>query len=739
MSDAIGELGQFVKGGGEGSRGGKVVGHRADGSPIYESADEGKKERAAAHKKKMEQIMAERLQARKEKAPKKKKGVLRRLAEKVSEAGNKPVWQVGKSMDAINELGEFVKADGNWEQGPRGGTRRRKPGGGWEYKREGSQEETKVRGAGSWGESHEVEFQGFKIIASQGKGGWSAHIQAKGSAHVLPAGTGKTAKEAIATAKKNIRAGKAPASDQEKRETIKQLALRQTPDVSKRAHDFVLDSPHSLHNEGLDGLKGRVANADLMIRDAQFRKDKEAEAQAKAEKSVIQKYLEHRDTIMGDDKDAMRRAMRDVVRFAKVAFGQVAESAQARMIGENKITAYKTKTGQWATSIHPKKGAGNVTPLPGPSAATAEEALNAAEKMYRGAGGGTQKSMDAIDQLGEYPLQKAQPSASADVSPEKARQILHDGEVNGHPLTEKQRRFFGAIGGHLPAPKGKKSMTGIDALGDYLAKADTTTTSPQPNAGDAGKIPGDNAAGAGGLPHNETNFNARSPEDGGPLENAGKGNVGSGPNPPNTSGEPAGKDKLSADDEYAESQMKPAGDAEFRGGQQAMQGRWKKSMPENYTKQELEHTVARERAIAEAQLRKGEGDVVIDPRIQDPRTPDPEQVEKAQTFRHGDLVTYSNASDLAVERLEKSGDDFYHGAPPAIDATGTLRKSTTCSNGHSMPAMLSSCPTCGDGASHGFNVPPGAGIHEVAPQLLKSGRGLIPVYEPDVIIVDEDE
>lgn len=27
---------------------------------------------------------------------------------------------------------------------------------------------------------------------------------------------------------------------------------------------------------------------------------------------------------------------------------------------------------------------------------------------------------------------------------EKARKILHDKEVRGHPLTDKQRKFFGA-------------------------------------------------------------------------------------------------------------------------------------------------------------------------------------------------------------------------------------------------------------------------------------------------------
>ncbi len=41
----------------------------------------------------------------------------------------------------------------------------------------------------------------------------------------------------------------------------------------------------------------------------------------------------------------------------------------------------------------------------------------------------------------------AKPSASLDMSPEKAQTILHDKEVRGHPLTEKQRGLFGAIAG----------------------------------------------------------------------------------------------------------------------------------------------------------------------------------------------------------------------------------------------------------------------------------------------------
>ena len=68
---------------------------------------------------------------------------------------------------------------------------------------------------------------------------------------------------------------------------------------------------------------------------------------------------------------------------------------------------------------------------------------------------------------------KAMPSASADISPEKARKILHDGTVHGKPITEQQRKFFGAIGGHLPAPKGKvkKSMS-YTSLDDFLEKAE---------------------------------------------------------------------------------------------------------------------------------------------------------------------------------------------------------------------------------------------------------------------------
>ena len=39
----------------------------------------------------------------------------------------------------------------------------------------------------------------------------------------------------------------------------------------------------------------------------------------------------------------------------------------------------------------------------------------------------------------------------------KARKILKDGSVRGHKLTEKQKRFMGAIaGGQKPKGKGRK-------------------------------------------------------------------------------------------------------------------------------------------------------------------------------------------------------------------------------------------------------------------------------------------
>jgi hypothetical protein len=46
--------------------------------------------------------------------------------------------------------------------------------------------------------------------------------------------------------------------------------------------------------------------------------------------------------------------------------------------------------------------------------------------------------------------------AKRPVSRVKARQILSDKTVQGHPLSEKQRRFFGAIASGAPAKRRAK-------------------------------------------------------------------------------------------------------------------------------------------------------------------------------------------------------------------------------------------------------------------------------------------
>jgi hypothetical protein len=42
----------------------------------------------------------------------------------------------------------------------------------------------------------------------------------------------------------------------------------------------------------------------------------------------------------------------------------------------------------------------------------------------------------------------------------KAREILHDKEVHGQPLTDKQRRFFGAIAGGAEPYKAENGIEG---------------------------------------------------------------------------------------------------------------------------------------------------------------------------------------------------------------------------------------------------------------------------------------
>jgi hypothetical protein len=51
-------------------------------------------------------------------------------------------------------------------------------------------------------------------------------------------------------------------------------------------------------------------------------------------------------------------------------------------------------------------------------------------------------------------MPKTLPSKKANISSTKAKTILSDGEVRGHPLTEKQRGLFGAIAGKAKGRSG---------------------------------------------------------------------------------------------------------------------------------------------------------------------------------------------------------------------------------------------------------------------------------------------
>ena len=102
---------------------------------------------------------------------------------------------------------------------------------------------------------------------------------------------------------------------------------------------------------------------------------------------------------------------------------------------------------------------------------------------------------------------KQLPSEEADVSPEKAREILSDGTVHGKPLTEAQRGMFGAIAGRdrkaiqglreKYQKKGKKTMKGKKKGLDGKVKAIRIGWVGRPELGEvnADPSPGENLAG----------------------------------------------------------------------------------------------------------------------------------------------------------------------------------------------------------------------------------------------------
>ncbi len=240
---------------------------------------------------------------------------------------------------------------------------------------------------------------------------------------------------------------------------------------------------------------------------------------------------------------------------------------------------------------------------------------------------------------------------SISLTPEKARQMLHERSGgHGREITEQQRKFFGHIGGDLPAPgkKVKKSMSeGLDAMGEYLEKAGY----------------------GGGLPTGST-MSLKKPKsskqggsaDGGELAGVGETTsaIGYHPGPGQDSeGQITGSTgkygleqgaQLSADDAKDEGQMQPH-----------------KKPIETYksmTPAALRDSVAYETALEVARLRKGPADVRV-------------------------------GADQAASELVKS-DGFYTGQSPsenmAITPLISSQKCPGCSGRFSK--SLTACPDC---------------------------------------------
>jgi hypothetical protein len=82
--------------------------------------------------------------------------------------------------------------------------------------------------------------------------------------------------------------------------------------------------------------------------------------------------------------------------------------------------------------------------------------------------------------------------AGGQISPDKAREILHDGTVHGHPITDRQRRFFGAMSNKSKYQVGGQGVDGNidysdpsmdDYSGDIYNDSDYDEDNPQAKAG----------------------------------------------------------------------------------------------------------------------------------------------------------------------------------------------------------------------------------------------------------------
>jgi hypothetical protein len=324
------------------------------------------------------------------------------------------------------------------------------------------------------------------------------------------------------------------------------------------------------------------------------------------------------------------------------------------------------------------------------------QALSQGQKVEMEHTGDPAKAREiAMDHLTEDPdyytklarMEAEKCMTKGDLTPQKARQILHDGTVHGQPITEQQRKYFGAVASGSARKGMEKSMrTGLEALGEYLSKSledpmpdnkcdlgysKSKEVGESPDGGElAGKTRdfggdrvGDAKGGSGGKP-GTSGIDAPSPAKSVP-QGAGAGT------PEDVGGNPViDKDTLNDEERDPEKQMtdgKTALEEEVReksltpAGQRAM--------------------VAREHALKVQELTKSE-DV------------------RVGVADHPYMMSSMGDVDAATEGLLKS--EFYEGGhEPTLAPPGTvIRKSVLCKSeacGVSYPAFYTSCPECGNG------------------------------------------
>lgn len=91
-------------------------------------------------------------------------------------------------------------------------------------------------------------------------------------------------------------------------------------------------------------------------------------------------------------------------------------------------------------------------------------------------------------------MEAEKPMKKGELTPKKARQILHDKEVHGHPLTEKQRRYMGAVASG--SARKSESAKAEEPDGAVRERADEATKQPVKAPPPAPAAP----PGGGGMP-----------------------------------------------------------------------------------------------------------------------------------------------------------------------------------------------------------------------------------------------